>query len=59
MKRLYGMLEQLGFLKKFIHYHLERGDYCHFLENKGHHINKCIEFHYKVARMFDLERVKD
>jgi hypothetical protein len=58
MKRLYGMIIQSGFLKRNVEYHLGEGDHYEFHEAKGHHIEDCIEFHQKVARMLTMRELR-
>nr|XP_034891077.1 uncharacterized protein LOC118030913 [Populus alba] len=58
MKELYGMLVKLGFLEINIEGQFEGGDYCEFHGREGHHIEKCIEFRKKVAKMMALGELR-
>jgi hypothetical protein len=58
MKRLYDMLVQLGFLKMHTKYHLEGCDYCEFQIRERHHIEDCIEFCQKVAKMLIIGELR-
>ncbi|XP_052312432.1 uncharacterized protein LOC112328962 [Populus trichocarpa] len=51
MKRLYDMLVQSGFLKTKVESRLEGYDYCEYHGRDGHHIEDCIEFCEKIAKM--------
>jgi hypothetical protein len=52
------MIIQSGFLKRNVEYHLGEGDHYEFHEAKGHHIEDCIEFHQKVARMLTMRELR-
>jgi hypothetical protein len=41
-----------------VEYHLQRGDHCEFHKRKGHHIEDCIEFCQKVARMLTMRELR-
>jgi hypothetical protein len=58
MMRLYNMLVQSGHLEKSTKCHMGKNDFCLFYKKKGHHIEECIEFHRKVARMLTLEELR-
>lgn len=58
MKRLYDMLVQSGFLKMNTEYHLEGCDYCEFQIREGHHIEDCIEFCQKVAKILIMGELR-
>jgi hypothetical protein len=57
MKRLCNML-QSGFLKINTEYQLGRDAYCEFHEREGHHIEDCIKFHKKVAKMLIMGELR-
>ena len=58
MKKLYGMLVKSRFLEINIEGQFEGGDYYEFHGREGHHIENCIEFHKKVAKMMTLEELR-
>jgi len=58
MKRLYDMFVLSGFLKMNFECHLERGDYYEIHGREGHHIEDCIKFHKKVAKMFTIKELR-
>nr|XP_034898411.1 uncharacterized protein LOC118036721 [Populus alba] len=58
MKELYGMLVKSGFLEINIEGQFEGGDYCEFHGREGHHIENCIEFRKKVAKMMALGELR-
>jgi len=58
MKKLYDMLVQSGFLKINTEYHLEIGDYYEFHGKEGHHIDDCIKFRQKVAKMLIMGELR-
>ncbi|XP_061983063.1 uncharacterized protein LOC133702756 [Populus nigra] len=51
MKKLYDMLVQSRFLEIKVESHLEGCDYCEFHGREGHHIEECIEFRKRIAKM--------
>ncbi|XP_073261648.1 uncharacterized protein [Populus alba] len=58
MKGLYDMLLKSGFLEINVEGHLEGCDYCEFHGIEGHHIEDCIEFREKVAKMMTLGELR-
>ncbi|KAL9375115.1 hypothetical protein Peur_031994 [Populus x canadensis] len=58
MKKLYDMLVQSGFLKTNVESHLEGCDYCEFHGRDGHHIEDCIEFCEKIAKMLKIGELR-
>ncbi|XP_052312616.1 uncharacterized protein LOC112328848 [Populus trichocarpa] len=58
MKRLYDMLVQSGFLKTKVESHLEGDDYCEYHGREGHHIEDCIEFCEKIAKMLKMGELR-
>eukprot|EP00258_Populus_trichocarpa_P030959 XP_024446978.1 uncharacterized protein LOC112325244 [Populus trichocarpa] len=58
MKRLYDMLVQSGFLKTKVESHLEGYDYCEYHGRDGHHIEDCIEFCEKIAKMLKMGELR-
>jgi hypothetical protein len=44
--------------KKATKCHLEGGDYYESHEKKEHHIDRCIEFHRKGARMLTVRELR-
>ncbi|XP_052305631.1 uncharacterized protein LOC112325327 [Populus trichocarpa] len=58
MKRLYDMLVQSGFLKTKVESHLEGYDYCEYHGRDGHHIEDCIEFCEKIAKMLKIGELR-
>jgi hypothetical protein len=58
MKKLYDMLVQSGFLKTNMESHLEGCDYCEFHGRDGHHIEDCIEFCKKIAKMLKIGELR-
>jgi len=58
MARLYEMLVQSGHLEKPSEHCMRENDFCPFHQKKGHHIDECIEFHQKVARMLTLGELR-
>jgi hypothetical protein len=58
MKKLYDMLVQSGFLEKNVESHLEGYDYCEFHGRDGHHIEDCIEFCEKIAKMLKMGELR-
>ncbi|XP_073260913.1 uncharacterized protein [Populus alba] len=51
MKRLYDMLLQSGFLNISTTCQLGSDNYCEFHRMEGHHIEDCVKFRQKVAKM--------
>ncbi|XP_073260177.1 uncharacterized protein [Populus alba] len=58
MTRLYEMLVLSRHLEKLIGRCMGKSDSCPFHKKKGHHIDECIEFHQKVARMLTLGELR-
>jgi hypothetical protein len=58
MKRLYDMLVQSGFLKTKVESHSEGYDYCEYHGRDGHHIEVCIEFCEKIAKMLKMGELR-
>ena len=58
MTRLYDMLVQSGHLEESTEHNMGKEDFCLFHNGKGHHIDECIEFHQKVARMLTLGELR-
>jgi len=58
MTRLYDMLVQSGHLERSNGRCMGKSDFCPFHKKKGHHIDECIEFHQKVARMLTLGELR-
>jgi len=58
MKKLYDMLVQSGFLKTNVESHLDGCDYCEFHGRDGHHIEDCIEFCEKIAKMLKMGELR-
>jgi len=58
MARLYEMLVQSGHIEKPSEHYVRENDFCPFHKKKGHHIDECIEFHQKVARMMTLGELR-
>ncbi|XP_052304654.1 uncharacterized protein LOC127904525 [Populus trichocarpa] len=58
MKRLYDMLVQSGFLKTKVESHLEGYDYYEYHGRDGHHIEDCIEFCEKIAKMLKMGELR-
>ncbi|XP_073267151.1 uncharacterized protein [Populus alba] len=58
MVRLYEILVQSGHLEKPSEHYMRENDFCPFHKKKGHHIDECIEFHQKVARMLTLGELR-
>jgi hypothetical protein len=54
MTRLYDILVQSGHLERSNGCCIRKNDFFPFHKKKGHHIDECIEFHQKVARMLTL-----
>ena len=52
------MLVQSGYLEKPSEHCMRENDFCPFHKKKGHHIDECIEFHQKVARMLTLGELR-
>jgi hypothetical protein len=52
------MLVQSGHLEKSTECCIWESNFCPFHKKKGHHIDKCIEFHQKVARMLTLGELR-
>ena len=48
------MLVQSGHLEETTEYSIGESNFCPFHKKEGHHIDECIEFHQKVARMLTL-----
>jgi hypothetical protein len=58
MTKLYFMLVQSGHLEKSTECCIWESNFCPFHKKKGHHIDECIEFHQKVARMLTLGELR-
>ena len=58
MKKLYDMLVQSGFLEINVESHLEGCDYYEFPGREGHHIEDCIEFHERIAKMMIMGELR-
>ncbi|XP_034903465.1 uncharacterized protein [Populus alba] len=58
MAKLYLMLVQSGHLEETTEYCTRESNFCPFHKKEGHHIDECIEFHQKVARMLTLGELR-
>ena len=58
MKKLYDMLVQSRFLEINVVCHLEGRDYCEFHGRRGHHIEDCIEFRERIAKMLIMRELR-
>ena len=58
MKKLHGMLVQLGFLKMNNEPNLEGSYFCKFHEEEGHHIDDCMEFHKKIEKLMTMGELR-
>ena len=56
--RLYDMLVQYIHLEKSTEHDMGKNDFCLFHNKKEHHIDECIKFHQKVARMLTLGELR-
>ncbi|XP_073261622.1 uncharacterized protein [Populus alba] len=58
MAKLYLMLVQSEHLEETTEYCTRKSNFCLFHKKEGHHIDECIEFHQKVARMLTLGELR-
>jgi hypothetical protein len=58
IKKLYDMLVQSRFLETNVESHLEGYDYCEFHGRDRHHIEDCIEFCEKIAKMLKMRELR-
>jgi len=58
IKKLYDMLVRSRFLEINVEGHLKGCDYCEFHGREGHHIENCIEFRQKVAKMMIMGELR-
>jgi hypothetical protein len=58
IKKLYDMLVQSRFLETNVECHLEGCDYCEFHRRRGHHIEDCIEFRERIAKMLIIRELR-
>ena len=58
MKKLYDMLVQSRFLEINVECHLEGCDYCEFHGRRGQHIEDCIEFRKRIAKMLIMRELR-
>ena len=58
MTKIYCMLVQSGYLEKSTECCKWKSNFCPFHKKEGHHIDECIEFHQKVARMVTLGELR-
>ncbi|XP_073260719.1 uncharacterized protein [Populus alba] len=58
MAKLYLMLVQSGHLEETTEYCTGESNFCPFHKKEGHHIDECIEFHQRVARMLTLGELR-
>nr|XP_034900655.1 LOW QUALITY PROTEIN: uncharacterized protein LOC118038417 [Populus alba] len=58
MAKLYLMLVQSGHLEETTEYCTGESNFCPFHKKEGHHIDECMEFHQKVAKMLTLGELR-
>ncbi|XP_034932830.1 uncharacterized protein [Populus alba] len=58
MAKLYLMLVQSGHLEETTEYCTGESNFCPLHKKEGHHIDECMEFHQKVARMLTLGELR-